>query len=610
MSDIIKLLPDAVANQIAAGEVIQRPASAVKELLENAIDAGSTDIKLIVKDAGRTLIQVIDNGCGMSETDARMCFERHATSKITKAEDLFKILTMGFRGEAMASIASVAQVELRTRRHEDSIGTQLIIEGFEFKGQEPVSTPAGTNIQVKNLFFNIPARRNFLKSDPVELRHIIEEFLRVSLAHPQIAFSMYSNGNEVHKLPAGSLIQRLTGIFGNRYNEKVVKIEEHTDIVSINGFIGKPEHARKTRGEQYMFVNKRYIRSPFLQHAVQLGYDELIQKDSYPSYFIFLEIDPARIDINIHPTKTEIKFDDEKAIYAYLRAAVKNSLGKFNLTPSLDFEQESSFNVPVLRKGMVITPPTITVNTNYNPFDTDAKKQAAPRETSNRLSWESLYSQREEETAQQLRIDTGNDEVSEDATGEQLQHKALFQLHKAYIVTPIKSGLMLVHQQYAHERVLYEYYLEKLESHDVVSQQSLFPQQIELPPAEAETLRSLTGELKFAGFDVSDMGGNAFAFYAYPAELSGIALRETVELLIETYKINEQQLRLGIHDNLARSLAKSLAVKTGRQLSADEMQNLIDNLFACKTPQLSPNGKAVMVTIQADEIEKRFNQQK
>lgn len=609
MSDIIKLLPDAVANQIAAGEVIQRPASAVKELLENAIDAGSTDIKLIVKDAGRTLIQVIDNGCGMTETDARMCFERHATSKITKAEDLFKILTMGFRGEAMASIASVAQVELRTRRHEDSIGTQLIIEGFEFKGQEPVSTPPGTNIQVKNLFFNIPARRNFLKSDPVELRHIIEEFLRVALAHPNIALSMYSNGNEVHKLPAGSLIQRLTSIFGNRYNEKVVKIEEHTDIVSINGFIGKPEHARKTRGEQYMFVNKRFIRSPFLQHAVQLGYDELIQKDSYPSYYIFLEIDPARIDINIHPTKTEIKFDDEKAIYAYLRAAVKNSLGKFNLTPSLDFEQETSFNVPPLRKNMVITPPSITVNTNYNPFDADANKQSAPRETGNRISWESLYAQREEEQAQQLRIDTGEEEAhAEDGDTNETHHKALFQLHKIYIVTPIKSGLMLVNQQYAHERVLYEYYLNKLESKETISQQALFPQQIELPPAEAETLRSIMGELKYAGFDVSDMGGNTFAFYAYPAELTGSQLLATVELLIETYKINEQQLRLGINDNIARSLAKSMAVKAGRQLNGAEMQNLIDNLFACQTPQLSPNGKAIMVTIQADEIEKRFNQ--
>lgn len=606
MSDIIKLLPDAVANQIAAGEVIQRPASAVKELLENAIDAGSTDITLVVKDAGRTLMQVIDNGCGMSATDARMCFERHATSKITKADDLFKILTMGFRGEAMASVASVAQIDLRTRRHEDSIGTQVVIEGFEFKSQEPVATPPGTNIQVKNLFYNVPARRNFLKSDPVELRHIIEEFLRVAIAHPNIAFSMYSNGNEVHKLPAGSLLNRLTGIFGNKFNEKVVKIEEHTDIVGINGFIGKPENARKTRGEQYMFVNKRFVRSPFLQHAIQLGYEELIQKDSYPSFFIFLDIDPSHIDINIHPTKTEIKFDDEKAIYAYLRAAVKNSLGKFNLTPSLDFEQETSFNVPILRKGMVITPPTITVNTNYNPFDTDAQRSNTRRESANTQSWETLYQPREEHAQLQIEHDDTSAHSMAGSAAEPAQ-KALFQLHKTYIVTPIKSGLMLVHQQFAHERVLYEYYLHKLESKDTVSQQALFPQQIELPPAEAATLRSLLDELKYAGFDVSDMGGNTFAFYAYPAELGGALLRETVEQLVDTYKINEQQLRLTINDNLARSLAKSLAVKAGRTLSANEMHNLIDNLFACQTPQLSPAGKAVMQTISVDEIDKRFN---
>ncbi len=608
MSDIIKLLPDAVANQIAAGEVVQRPASAVKELLENAVDAGSTDIKLIIKDAGRTLIQVIDNGCGMTETDARMCFERHATSKITRADDLFKILTMGFRGEAMASLASVAQVELRTRRHEDAMGTQVVIEGFEFKGQEAISTPAGTNIQIKNLFYNIPARRNFLKSDPVEIRHVIEEFLRVSLANPHIAFSLYSNGNEVHKLAAGTLLNRLTQVFGNKYNEKVVKIEEHTDIVSISGFIGKPEHARKTRGEQYMFVNKRFIKSPFLQHAIQIGYEDLIQRDSYPSYFIFLEIDPKRIDVNIHPTKTEIKFDDEKAIYAYLRAAVKNSLGKFNLTPSLDFEQETSFNVPPLRKNMVITPPSITVNTSYNPFDEDAKKEVDMRERANRVNWESLMPSRHANNQLEI-INTEEAGTDAEAFAEAPQ-RTLIQLQRTYIMSPIKSGIMLIHQQFAHERVLYEYYLDKLEKRENVSQQSLFPQQVELPPNEAETLRHLLEELKYAGFEISDMGANSFAFYSYPAELGNIQLNETVEALIETYKQNEQALKLGLNDNLARSLAKSLAVKTGRALSVEEMQNLVDNLFACQTPTLSPNGKAAIVTLGADEIEKRFNQPK
>lgn len=606
MSDIIKLLPDAVANQIAAGEVVQRPASAVKEMLENAIDAGSTDITLVIKDAGRTLIQVIDNGCGMTETDARMCFERHATSKIQKADDLFRIQTMGFRGEAMASIAAIAQVELRTRRHEDAMGTQVVIEGFEFKGQEPITAPPGTNLQVKNLFFNVPARRNFLKSDPVETRHIIEEFLRVSLAHPEIGFAMYSNGNEVYKLPAGTLIQRLTAIFGNKYNEKVVKLEESTDIVKIWGYIGKPEHARKTRGEQYMFVNKRFVRSPFLQHAIQSAYDELITKDSYPSYFIFLEIDPARIDINIHPTKTEIKFDDEKAIYAYLRAAVKNSLGRFSLTPSLDFEQETGFNVPHLRKGTEIKAPTITINPNYNPFaKDDAAKTQSLRDRVNRDNWETLYPAREEASQLQLKTEEAEAQPEEQTANE--QPRALLQLHRTYIISPIKSGLMVIHQQYAHERVLYEHFLGSLERSEVVSQQSLFPQQIELPATEAAMLRHLAGELKYIGFDVADMGGNTFAFYGYPADLPPARLQETIEALLEAYMQNEQELKLGLHDNIARAAARGLAIKPGRVLNAEEMQHLIDSLFACQTPQLSPAGKEVIITITADELDKRFN---
>ncbi len=609
MSDIIKLLPDAVANQIAAGEVIQRPASAVKELLENAIDAGSTDIKLIVKDAGRTLIQVIDNGCGMSETDARMCFERHATSKITNADDLFKILTMGFRGEAMASIASVAQVELRTRRHDDPMGTLLVIEGFEFKYQEPVSTPPGTNIQIKNLFFNVPARRNFLKSDPVEIKHIIEEFLRVALANPQIALSMFSNGNEVYKLPSGTLINRLTAIFGNKYNEKVVKIEESTDIVTMQGYIGKPEHARKTRGEQYMFVNKRFIRSPFLQHAVQTAYNELITKESFPSYFIYFDIDPTRIDINIHPTKTEIKFDDEKAIYAYLRAAVKNSLGKFSLTPSMDFEQEMGFNIPHRRKDEEVKMPTITVNPNYNPFDKENQRDYQLKERVNKQNWETLYPSRHADN--QLELQNLEPKADEPEQREvEMPMRTLMQLHKTYIISAIKSGLMLVHQQYAHERVLYEHFLEKLDKRDAVMQQSLFPQQIELPAADAEVLRHLTEELKYLGFDVSDMGGNAFAFYGYPAEFSPGKLKETVETLINTYNHNEQDLKLDFKDNLARSLARSMAIKPGKILGQNEMQGLIDSLFGCSIPYLSPTGKETIITITADELEKRFSQQK
>lgn len=456
-----------------------------------------------------------------------------------------------------------------------------------------------------------PPAAIFLKSDPVEIKHIIEEFLRVALANPTVALSMYSNGNEVYKLPAGTLITRLTAIYGNKYNEKVVKLEESTDIVSMQGYIGKPEFARRTRGEQYMFVNKRFIRSPFLQHAVQNAYNELVSKDSFPSYFIYFDIDPTRIDINIHPTKTEIKFDDEKAIYAYLRAAVKNALGKFSLTPSLDFEQEMGFNIPTLRRGEEIKMPTITVNPNYNPFDKENQRDYQLKERANKQHWETAYPER---NTVENRLDLPVEPVSPQTNNDEDNHiaeqppRVLMQLHKTYIISPIKSGLMVIHQQFAHERVLYEHYLEKLDKRDAVMQQSLFPQQVELPAADAEVLRHLADELKYLGFDVADMGGNTFAFYGYPAEFGAVKLKETIETLIDTYNHNGQDLKLDLRDNLARSLARGIAIKAGKILGQEEMQNLIDNLFACKTPNLSPGGKEVIITIGADEIDKRFNQ--
>lgn len=605
MADIIKLLPDAVANQIAAGEVIQRPASAVKELLENAIDAGSTDVTLNIKDAGRTLIQVIDNGQGMSATDARMCFERHATSKIKHPDDLFKILTMGFRGEAMPSIASVAQVELKTRTHEAEMGTQVIIEGYEFKSQTPVATPIGTNISVKNLFFNVPARRNFLKSDPVEIRHVIDEFLRVALANPNVGLSMYSNGNDVFKLPAGSLINRLTGVFGTKYNEKVVKLEEHTDWLTISGYIGKPEFARKTRGEQYMYVNKRFIKSPFLQHAVQTAFEELISRDNYPSYFIYFEIDPAKIDVNIHPTKTEIKFDDERAVYAMLKATVKNALGKFSLTPSLDFEQEMGFTIPPITQKTTVYQPTINVNPHYNPFDT--KPQTPPverqREAKNQRHWEVLMPSREANNQLELPITP----ATPSNQPEGLENKqSLFQLQNTYVVSPLKTGLLVIHQQYAHERVLYEGYLFSMARREAMAQQELFAQQLTLNPAAAETLRSLLDELKYTGFDIADIGGNTFAISGHPPQLEAQNLQAIVEGMVNVYQQNEQALKPSLNDNIARSLARSMAVKAGQALTLPEMQHLVDSLFACEHPYTSPYGKPTTYTLPTADIEKRF----
>ncbi len=614
MPDIIHLLPDSVANQIAAGEVVQRPASAVKELMENSLDAGSTNIKLHVKDAGKTLIQVIDNGCGMSETDARMSFERHATSKISKADDLFAIRTMGFRGEAMASIAAIAQLEMKTKRIGDEIGVKIEIEGSELKIQEACACPEGTSISVKNLFFNVPARRNFLKNDSVELRHIIDEFQRVSIPNPQVAFSLHHNSTEVFHLEKGTLKQRIMGLFGNSYNNRLVPVEENTSIVNIKGFVIKPEFAKKTRGEQFFFLNKRFIKNTYLHHAVQSAFEELLPRDSFASYFLMLEVDPKTIDINIHPTKTEVKFEDEKAVYAFLRSAIKKSLGQFNITPSIDFNQESHlYNMPLKPADGIIRQPTIKVNPDYNPFKNDTPKdytKASSRELSNHANWEKLYTKhteekplfeikQEEETQQIINTDWDN-ELHES------NKKLTYQLHNKYILSHIKTGFMVIDQQGAHERILYERTLDTFEKHQSATQQELFPKTLELNSADFALVKELQEEIKGLGFDIREFGKNTFVIHGVPAATVNYESSALLEGLIENYKQNQQELKLNKRENIARSMARNMSVKAGKALTQEEMNSLIDELFACKMPYSTPSGKPTITTISMEELDKRF----
>lgn len=621
MSDIIQLLPDAVANQIAAGEVVQRPASAVKELIENAIDAGADKIQLIIKDAGKTLIQVIDNGCGMSITDARLCFERHATSKIRKAEDLFAIRTMGFRGEAMASIAAIAHVELKTRRHEDELGTCIVIEGTQITSQEPIAAAPGTSISIKNLFFNTPARRNFLKSNPVEMRHIIEEFQRVALAHPKIFFSLHSDGNEMFHLPAEGLKQRIIHIFGNNYNQRLVPVEESTTIINLNGFIGKPEYAKKTRGEQYFFVNNRFIKDPYLNHAVLNAYEEILPAESFPLYVLFIEIDPAQIDINVHPTKTEIKYQDEKSIYAIIRSAVKRSLGKYNITPSLDFNQETGFSHMISQKKTEdIIPPTINFNPQFNPFDI-GNNQHKERHSSYTepfekktsgipQNWDTLYEIAHKTNSQQLTFDSANKQEALNTADEQQEKpagKTIFQLHNRFVLSQIRSGFMLIDQQAAHERILFERFLQQLENHQGASQQSLFPQTIHLNTADFELINDLLPDIHALGFQIRAFGKNTFVVEGIPADIGpGISESQVLEQLLEAYKNNQNELKLNKRENLARSLARNASIKAGTALGPDEMNDIIDKLFACTSPNISLSGKPIIITFTLKELLEKF----
>ncbi|MCC8410596.1 DNA mismatch repair endonuclease MutL [Mucilaginibacter sp. UR6-1] len=629
MPDIIQLLPDSVANQIAAGEVVQRPASAVKELVENAIDAGADKIQLILKDAGKSLIQVIDNGCGMSMTDARMCFERHATSKIRKADDLFAIRTMGFRGEAMASIAAIAQVELKSRRHEDELGTCITIEGSEVISQEPCATATGTSISVKNLFYNTPARRNFLKSNSVEMRHIIDEFQRVALANPQVFLTLHHDGQEVYHLPASGLKQRIVHLLGNNYNQRLVPVEEDTTIIKLHGFVGKPEFARRTRGEQFFFVNNRFIRDAYLNHAVLTAFEELLPEDSFPLYVLFIDIDPAKIDINVHPTKTEIKYQDEKAIYAIIRSAVKRALGKYNITPTIDFDQENSIGHLITEKPLgEIVPPTITVNPDFNPFATEARQPAREEHPFLRDSnltrsnggggngsyrqlpvpqnWDTLYQISKREQAIQQDLHTEQLITINEQDINKASERQLFQVHNRFILSQIKSGFMLINQQAAHERVLYERFLQQLESHSGTSQQSLFPQSVTLNSSDFELLRELLPDIKSLGFDIREFGKNTVVVEGIPADLNNASEHELLEHLLEGFKNNQAILKLNKRDNLARSLARNAAIKAGTKLSLEEMNLLIDQLFACQMPNVALNGKPVISTFTMNEILERF----
>src|ERR1700744_2431231 len=618
MPAIIQLLPDAVANQIAAGEVVQRPASAVKELVENALDAGADRIQLILKDGGKALIQVIDNGCGMSGTDARMSFERHATSKIRKADDLFAIRTMGFRGEAMASIAAIAQVALKTRRHEDELGTCIQIEGSEVLSQQACSANTGTSISVKNLFYNTPARRNFLKSNPVEMRHIIDEFQRVALANPNVFFTLHHDGQEVYHLQAEVLKQRIVHLFGSNYNQRLVPVEEDTSIIKLRGFVGKPEFARKTRGEQFFFVNNRFIRDGYLNHAVLTAFEELLPDESYPLYVLFIEIDPSKIDINVHPTKTEIKYQDEKSIYAIIRSAVKRSLGRYNITPSLDFDQENSIEHLITSKPLEqIVQPKISFNPDFNLFATEVKRSEREipflrdtevhQRTSIPQNWDTLYEIGKKETSAQQEMHTGKTFPVEEQEVSKSSERQLFQIHNRYILSQIKSGFMLINQQAAHERVLYERFLHQLESQSGLSQQSLFPQSVTLNSADFELLKELLPDIRALGFDIREFGKNTVVVEGIPAELNSVGEHELLEHLLEGFKNNRSDLKVDKRDNLARALARNGAIKTGTRLSSEEMNLLTDQLFACAMPNVGLSGKPIISTFTLAELMERFD---
>ena len=588
MLDVIKLLPDSVANQIAAGEVIQRPASAVKELMENALDAGATQIDLVVKDAGKALIMVTDNGCGMSETDARLCFERHATSKISKAEDLFAIRTMGFRGEALASIAAIAQVELRTRRQEDEVGVKIINEGSVVKEQTLAPMPVGTTFSIKNLFFNVPARRNFLKSPAAEMRHVVEEFTRVTLMNPEVGFTLTSDGKELYHLYPGNLKQRIMGLFGNNYDEKLLAVHQDTDRVSIHGYIVKAEYAKKTRGEQYFFVNKRFIKHPYLHHAIENAFLEMIPKDSFPGYFLDIEVDPADIDVNIHPTKTEVNFLDVKLVYAILHAAVRKAIGQNNLSPMIDFDEPTNLGFDfgeVVKQSNPIVQPEVPINPSYNPF---RQHQERPRATED---WRLLYGER---------TDQGEPAEPTEAKGEEKPH--YLQLNKSYIVTTVKSGLLVIDQHLAHGRILFEKFLKEMETDSGHSQQELFPQPFTLNANDASLLRELMPELHKVGLVLEQANPTTFMINGTPADLSGGDPVSLLETMLENYKINRTDLQLDRKLGIARTMAAQLSVKGNTPLTETEMQNIVDQLFGCNVAEVAPDGKKTYVLLTLEEL--------
>jgi DNA mismatch repair protein MutL len=615
--NIIQLLPDSIANQIAAGEVVQRPASVVKELLENAVDAGSTEIAVIIKDAGKSLIQVVDNGVGMSETDARMCFERHATSKIRKSEDLFSVRSYGFRGEAMASIAAVAQVELKTKMAEAECGTLVKIEGSKVKTHEPIATQNGTTVLVKNLFYNVPARRNFLKSNPVELSHIGDEFVRVAMAYPELSFSLHHNDLPVHVLQSGKLAQRITGIFGQNYRERLIPLtEESTDLIKIWGYVGKPEAAKRTRGEQLFFVNRRFIKNGYLHHAITTAYDRLLPADSHPFYVVFMEIDPAHIDINVHPTKTEIKFDDERTIYGLLHAAVKRAINSFFLGGTLSFEGPNALEQLI---NISKQPSNMPAKTSKLPSNFSSGGGAKERNISGwenafkNLSFEQVqrdfeqeayaYPKAPEQEPEFIKRQEGSSSTEETSIEK---YQAFFQLHRKYILTQVKTGLMMIRQDLAHERILFERYVKKLSGAQATVQTLLFPFVVEFNAADFVLLHEIEPDIKALGFDFEPFGKSAILIKGVPADVESVDSKELFDHFIEQIKQFRKSLTLPKREITALALAKRAAIKQGKSLSAEEMQSLVDQLFACPTPNYAPDGTPIIAMLSHEELDGMF----
>ncbi len=597
MSDIIQLLPDHVANQIAAGEVVQRPASVVKELLENAIDAGANSIQLIINEAGKTLIQVIDNGIGMSTTDARLSFERHATSKIKSADDLFALHTKGFRGEALASIAAIAHVELKTKQENEELGNLLKIQGSKITLQDFTSSPKGTSIAVKNLFYNIPARRNFLKSNTVETRHIVDEFQRVTLTHPEISFSLHHNNSEVYILPKSNLRKRIVSVFGKKMNEKLVPIDEETELISIRGFVAKPEFAKKKRGEQFFFVNNRFIKSPYLHHAVLAAFEGLLEHGTHPTYFLYLSVPTKSIDINIHPTKTEVKFDDEKALYAILRATVKHSLGQYNVAPVLDFNRDATLDTPYNYKEKFVSAPKISIDPSFNPFEKTQQKEIGFTYKREKQHWESLYTETE----------NGNPKQEElFVTNQQEETRKTLQIQRKFVMSSIKSGVVLIHQNLAHQRILYEEFLESITVQEANSQQLLFPIQISFNSQEIGTLTTIQSDLESAGFTFESFDKEHVTVKGVPTSIKENEVAKVLEHLLEDIQQEVPEASFSHFDVMAKSFANSLAIKTGTILTSKEQESLVNNLFSCKEPDRAPNGKSTFKTLTLEELDQLF----
>ena len=625
MSDIIRLLPDSVANQIAAGEVIQRPASVIKEWVENAIDAGAQHIDVLVTDAGKSSIQVIDDGKGMSETDARLSFERHATSKIREAADLFALRTMGFRGEALASIAAVAQVELRTCVEGEELGTKLVIAGSKVESQEAISCPKGSNFCVKNLFFNVPARRKFLKSNQTELSNILTEFERIALVNPNVSFTLYHNDAELFNLPAIQLRQRIMGVFGKKINQDLLSLDVDTTMVRVSGFVGRPESARKKGARQYFFVNGRYMRHPYFHKAIMDAYEHLIPVGEQVSYFIYFDVDPGNIDVNIHPTKTEIKFENEQAIWQILAAAVKETLGKFNAVPSIDFDTEGMPDIPAFESSPYagIQPPKTTYNPDYNPFNTSAVPPSSYSSKPSR-DWEQLYEGLEHHSSaqhiQKSYPDDGDyftaasmeqpvtptlyDHSEEAAMGEKSsQH---YQFKGRFILTSVKSGLMIIDQQRAHIRILYDQYLEQITRRQGASQGMLFPDIVQFPVSEVPVLQEIMEDLSYLGFELTDLGGGSYAINGIPSGIEGLNPVELIQSMVHTAMEKGGKVKEEVQSNLALTLAKAAAIVPGQVLTNEEMNGLVDGLFAVATPNYTPDGKTVLSVLQEDELEKLF----